>query len=556
MKRFIAILMTLIMVLGLSSVGVWADEATWQEETPLQEIRNNYTCQSWNNKIYVFGGDSLSKGELNSTEIYDPVEKTWSWGAPMPTSRYYPTSAVVGDKIYVIGGLDHASTFYDTVEIYDPKNDSWTTGAPMPIAKYAMSAAVVDDKIYILGGGIKGVGQSSTVEIYDTKTNSWSTGTSMPRARSFGCANVINKKIYLIGGNMKNYTIEEVDIYNPETDTWTTGTSIPTPRISLAAVPYNKKIYTIGGVARSVNSNVVEIYNTETDNWELGPVMPTGRAYMDAAIIRNKVFVISGYSGSSRSNKVTSLTLESIDELPSQPLDLTATGGDSVVDLSWDSVSDASYYNVKRSITTGGIYTTIASTSAITYTDSDVTNEITYYYVVSAVNDEGESADSNQASATPQATATPEYILAVLLNVDETVQLSVTYDLADNTNLTWTSSDGAIAIVDGNGKVTAISEGLTYIYAENEDGSFKEFIPVKVVLGDADEMRLAVHLTSGEKALLYLTEDPSNVTWSSMDTSIATISAEGEITAISKGLVIIQAELDGSVYQVYVRVNA
>ena len=273
------------------------------------------------------------------------------------------------------------------------------------------------------------------------------------------------------------------------------------------------------------------------------------------ATVDNVIYTIGGNSSSPVAT-VESLRVASSAQIPGATTSLTAAGGDSKADLSWDSVSDANYYNVKRSTTTGGIYTTIASTSAITYTDSDVTNEITYYYVVSAVNDEGESADSNQASATPQATATPEYVLAILLNVDETVQLSVTYDLADNTNLTWTSSDGAIAIVDGNGKVTAISEGLTYIYAENEDGNFKEFIPVKVVLGDADEMRLAVHLTAGEKALLYLTDDPSDVTWSSMDTSIATISAEGEITAVSKGLVIIQAELEGSIYQVYVRVNA
>ncbi len=552
MKRFIAILMTLIMVLGLSSVGVWADEATWQEETSMPTARIYHTSEVWNGKIYVFGGSNNNSGSqilLSQTEIYDTETDSWSEGASMPTARSFPVSAMIDDKIYVIGGYI-GSAYTNKVEIYDPQTDSWTTGAPMPTAKTQASAAVVGGKIYVTGGRSLS-GDTKPVEIYDPQTDSWTTGAPMSTEKSTPAISVVDDKIYVFGGNSSSGTLDIVEIYDPQNDSWTTGEPLPVPTHSMRAVAYSKKIYLVGGYNVE---NILRVYDTMTNTWDSGIPLPRSIYNHTAHIIGSKIYVLGGSYNGYATNTVFSLNLT--DNPSKVPSSLNATGGDSVVDLSWDSVSDASYYNVKRSITAGGIYTTIASTSAITYTDSDVTNEITYYYVVSAVNDEGESIDSNQASATPQATATPEYVLAVLLNVDETVQLSVTYDLADNTNLTWTSSDGAIATVDGNGKVTAISEGLTYIYATNGDGSFKEFIPVKVVLGDADEMRLAVHLTAGEKALLYLTEDPSNVTWSSMDTSIATISAEGEITAVSKGLVIIQAELDGSIYQVYVRVNA
>ncbi|WP_312353567.1 Ig-like domain-containing protein, partial [Aminipila sp.] len=73
--------------------------------------------------------------------------------------------------------------------------------------------------------------------------------------------------------------------------------------------------------------------------------------------------------------------------------------------------------------------------------------------------------------------------------------------------------------------------------------------------GIADELRLAVHLKAGEKAKLYLTDDPSKVTWSSMDESTVTVSADGQVTGVKKGLAIVQAELDGQTYQIYVRVN-
>jgi hypothetical protein len=58
----------------------------------------------------------------------------------------------------------------------------------------------------------------------------------------------------------------------------------------------------------------------------------------------------------------------------------------------------ATNYNVKRSTTSGGPYTNITSTSATNYTDNTVLVAPTYYYVVSAVDQFGESTNSTQAS--------------------------------------------------------------------------------------------------------------------------------------------------------------
>jgi hypothetical protein len=87
---------------------------------------------------------------------------------------------------------------------------------------------------------------------------------------------------------------------------------------------------------------------------------------------------------------------------PSAPTGLTATAGDSQVALSWNTVADAATYNVKRSTTSGGPYTTVqAGVGGTSYTNTGLTNGTTYYYVVSAVNASGESANSSQVGATP-----------------------------------------------------------------------------------------------------------------------------------------------------------
>ena len=82
---------------------------------------------------------------------------------------------------------------------------------------------------------------------------------------------------------------------------------------------------------------------------------------------------------------------------------LTANAGDSQVTLIWDAVADSTGYNVKRSTTAGGPYTTIASNvSGTSYVDKSVVNGTAYYYVVTAITADGESANSNEASATLQ----------------------------------------------------------------------------------------------------------------------------------------------------------
>jgi predicted carbohydrate-binding protein with CBM5 and CBM33 domain len=89
--------------------------------------------------------------------------------------------------------------------------------------------------------------------------------------------------------------------------------------------------------------------------------------------------------------------------VPSAPTGLAAVAGDGQVQLSWNAVSGATGYNVKRSTTNGGPYANV-NTSPVTttsFTNTGVTNGTAYFYVVTAVNASGESPVSTQVSATP-----------------------------------------------------------------------------------------------------------------------------------------------------------
>ncbi len=116
---------------------------------------------------------------------------------------------------------------------------------------------------------------------------------------------------------------------------------------------------------------------------------------------------------------------------PFPPRNLQATVGDGRVMLSWEApVSDGgspiTAYRVYRSTTSGSNYVLIATVSsdATTYTDLGVTNDVTYYYVVHAVNIIGESPASNEVFARLLGLSSSSTI-STTINRDTSIQIGV-----------------------------------------------------------------------------------------------------------------------------------
>ena len=89
------------------------------------------------------------------------------------------------------------------------------------------------------------------------------------------------------------------------------------------------------------------------------------------------------------------------------PASLTATPGDTQVSLSWPGSVGATSYHIKRAGVSGGPYVNLACPTGTSYVDTGLTDGTAYYYAVSAAfsgspEAGGESANSSEASATPQ----------------------------------------------------------------------------------------------------------------------------------------------------------
>jgi fibronectin type 3 domain-containing protein len=96
------------------------------------------------------------------------------------------------------------------------------------------------------------------------------------------------------------------------------------------------------------------------------------------------------------------------------PTQLAAVSGDTQATLTW--IPDGTTaHTIKRATTSGGPYVTVANNvTDTTYTDIGLTNDVTYYYVVSGANSGGSGPNSTEVAATPVSS------LSVRLKFDET----------------------------------------------------------------------------------------------------------------------------------------
>ncbi len=121
----------------------------------------------------------------------------------------------------------------------------------------------------------------------------------------------------------------------------------------------------------------------------------------------------------------------------------------------------------------------------------------------------------------------------------------------DSKSVSWSSSNSEVAAVDANGTVTAKSAGTAVITATSTNGksagctvtvSRKE-IPITEISLD----KSSATLTEGETTTLVATvlpentTDSKNVSWSSSNSEVATVDANGTVTAKSAGTAVITA---------------
>lgn len=152
-----------------------------------------------------------------------------------------------------------------------------------------------------------------------------------------------------------------------------------------------------------VSQYVVERTMMTGEGWAAIATDVQGTSFddMDATNGRTYYYTVSAVTPAgeqSAASNVASVTI-----VPAAPTGLTATAGNAQIALSWSASTGATSYDLLRSTTNGSGYVVVATgITGTSFTNTQLTDGKTYYYVVQAVNAGGISANSNQASATPK----------------------------------------------------------------------------------------------------------------------------------------------------------
>ena len=181
----------------------------------------------------------------------------------------------------------------------------------------------------------------------------------------------------------------------------------------------------------------------------------------------------------------------------------------------------------------------------------------TYYLHVLTVDKAGNKLETVSSGITVRQLVTSVSISpsSATINVGSTRQLTSTISPsnASNKSVTWSSSNSSIASVSSSGLVTAKAPGTVTITATAKDGSGKKgtcSITVNQLVTSISVSPNSVTLKEGETQQLSVTISPSSasnksLTWSSSNSSVASVSSSGLVTAVAEGTVTITAT-DGS----------
>lgn len=229
-------------------------------------------------------------------------------------------------------------------------------------------------------------------------------------------------------------------------------------------------------VVDSVGS-VTNLYGISSNLWFTGPgsfpgwwddyvVVPDARGDVEARLPAGVVFgpdqtvyVTEDYYHLIR--KVTGTTLPPVPPPPppppAAPIILTVLTNYGQVFLAWSAPAGATSYNVKRSPSNGGPYTTIANRTITNCTDTTVINGTTYYYVISAIGAGGEGLNSSQISARPPLPPVPDPVIGYVDFPSTTLYTSVMHPVSSFV----LNNDAPIVIQGAPGSQTFYTHGAT-----------------------------------------------------------------------------------------------
>jgi len=440
-----------------------------------------------------------------SSEHYVPSLNQWVVDGNVPVPVYgYGAEIGAGfllpnGKVFFIGGNTNTAIYSPGATISSA--GSWVASATIPNGQGAVdapAAMMFNGKILCVLGPVGGFNGPSSFYEYDYTTDSFTqvngpTGLTYGNSAPFGTSllDLPDGTVLFVGGQNS----QSLYVYTPDGSPLPAGQPVISTLVENADGSYHLTGTGFNGISegaaygddeqmdsnyplvRLTNNVSGNVYYARTYNWNSTSVMTSNRVVTTEMVLPQNL--PSGtYSLVVTVNGNPSAPQTFTYSPPAVPTGLSAaSGSNAFVNLSWNATVGATAYNVKRSSSSTGYFTTIATVATTNYTNIGLTNGVTYFYKVAAVGSSGPSANSSAASAKP--VGPPPVPGGLVATGGANAQVPLSWNpsfLATNYNLKRSTINNGpyttIASLKGTNYLdTGLTNGITYYYVVTSVGT-------------------------------------------------------------------------------------
>jgi N-acetylneuraminic acid mutarotase len=150
----------------------------WSRLKDLPEPRYAAAATALGDHLYVVGGDGPSGRLLR----YHPASGEWAMLAETRERREHMAAAVWDDRIHAVGGRFHGRGELSSTEIYDPQRDEWIFGPPLRTARGGFSVVQANDALWVFGGEVFMTGRQTlaSAEVLRRNATAFAPGPELP----------------------------------------------------------------------------------------------------------------------------------------------------------------------------------------------------------------------------------------------------------------------------------------------------------------------------------------------------------------------------------------
>ncbi|MGO8673987.1 MAG: choice-of-anchor tandem repeat GloVer-containing protein [Capsulimonadaceae bacterium] len=448
-----------------SGTSALSTEAAATPEPPIPPTPTGLVATA-GNALVVLSWNGASVWNNSVVDVYRSTVSGDEGSNPIALTTLYVTS-------YTDTGLTNGVTYYYTVSASNAggtsaqsSEESATPVLPIPPTPTGLAATAGNAQVSLSWNATS---LSNTIDIYRS-TASGAEG-STPVC-SIPSTNTSYTNVGLTNGVKYYFTIAQSNASGTSAQSNEASTTLaPNAPTGLTATAGNAQV----GLSwtSSYAATSYAIYRATTSGVEgVTPVAAAaGLSYTNSGLTNGvmyyfKVAAVNAGGTSAQSSEV-SATPEP--PAPVTPAGLTATAGNAQVALSWTASAGATSYSVYRGTASGAEpATSIGTATTTSFTDTGVTNFVTYYYKVAAVDGGGTSAQSNETSATPTPPLSPTHVL-------------------------WSNGNGSLSLWNDN--------PATGTYTQNTYGPFANWTPAAIADGPDGMTRVLWVSTIGAAAV-------------------------------------------------------